>query len=124
VLLVGASLFMRSFVNLQDARAGIETAGLMTLRFYMGGDAYDPSDAIVRRVNDIVRRVEALPAVQAAFASNLVPLAAGGNFGRLVADGMSVTAGQEPSASYFGVTAHAMQTLAVPLAAGRNFTDD
>ncbi|HZT75803.1 MAG TPA: ABC transporter permease [Vicinamibacterales bacterium] len=124
VLLVGASLFMRSFVNLQDARPGIETEALMTLRFYMGGDTYDPPDAIVRRVNDVVRRVEALPAVRSAFASNLVPLAAGGNFGRIVADGMSVTPGQEPSVSYFGVTAHAMQTLGVTIAVGRNFTDD
>ena len=124
MLLVGASLFMRSFVNLQDANPGIETHALMTLRFYMGGDAYDPPDAIVRRVNDIVRRVEALPGVQSAFASNLVPLAAGGNFGRLVADGMNVTPGQEPSSWYFGVTGHAMQTLAVPIVSGRNFTED
>ena len=32
----------------------------MLLRFYMPGDAYQP-DAIVRRVEDIVRRVESLP---------------------------------------------------------------
>ena len=124
MLLVGASLFMRSFVNLQQANPGIETRALMTLRFYMGGDAYDPPDAIVRRVNDIVRRVEALPGVQSAFASNLVPLAAGGNFGRLVAERTTVTPGQEPSSWYFGVTGHAMQTLGVPIVSGRNFTDD
>jgi hypothetical protein len=62
VLLVGASLFVRSFLNLQDAKAGIETSQLMTLRFYMPGDQYEPPDAMVRRVDDIVRRVEALPA--------------------------------------------------------------
>ena len=42
VLLVGASLFVRSFLNLQDARAGFDTAPLMTLRFYMPGDQYEP----------------------------------------------------------------------------------
>ena len=74
VLLVGASLFVRSFLNLQDARAGIDTAPLMTLRFYMPGDLYEPRDAMIRRVDDIVRRVEALPGVASAMASNMVPL--------------------------------------------------
>ena len=73
VLLVGASLFVRSFLNLQDAKAGFDTAPLMTLRFYMPGDQYEPPDAMVRRVDDIVRRVESLPGVVAAFASNMVP---------------------------------------------------
>src|SRR6185369_1043751 len=77
VLLVGASLFIRSFLNLQQARAGIDTAPLMTLRFYMPGDLYEPRDAMVRRVDEIVRRVETLPGVAAAMASNMVPLSGG-----------------------------------------------
>ena len=35
VLLVGASLFVRSFLNLQDIRTGLDMAPLMTLRFFM-----------------------------------------------------------------------------------------
>jgi putative ABC transport system permease protein len=123
VLLVGASLFVRSFLNLQDAKAGVETAPLMTLRFYMPGDQYEPPDAMVRRVDDIVRRVEALPGVVAAFASNMVPLTNGGSEGGVVPEGVAITAGQEPSSSYFGVTPHLLKTLNVPLVAGRDFTD-
>jgi len=123
VLLVGASLFVRSFLNLQDAKAGVETAPLMTLRFYMPGDQYEPPDAMVRRVDDIVRRVEALPGVVAAFASNMVPLTNGGSEGGVVPEGVAIAAGQEPSSSYFGVTPHLLKTLNVPLVAGRDFTD-
>jgi putative ABC transport system permease protein len=123
VLLVGASLFIRSFLNLQDAKAGVETAPLMTLRFYMPGDQYEPPDAMVRRVDDIVRRVEALPGVVAAFASNMVPLTNGGSEGGVVPEGVAIAAGQEPSSSYFGVTPHLLKTLNVPLVAGRDFTD-
>jgi putative ABC transport system permease protein len=123
VLLVGASLFIRSFLNLQEAKAGVETAPLMTLRFYLPGDQYDPPDAMVRRVDDIVRRVEALPGVVAAFASNMVPLAFGGSEGGVVPEGVAIAAGQEPSSSYFGVTPHLLKTLNVPLVAGRDFTD-
>jgi putative ABC transport system permease protein len=123
VLLVGASLFIRSFLNLQGAKAGIDTASLMTLRFYMPGDQYGPPEAMVRRVDDIVRRVEALPGVVAAFASNMAPFSNGGSQGGVVPEGVAIAAGQEPSASYFGVTPHLLNTLNVPLVAGRDFTD-
>ena len=123
VLLVGASLFIRSFLNLQDSRAGFDTAPLMTLRFYMPGDRYAQPDAMVRRVDDIVRRVEALPGVVSAVASNMVPLSGGGSEGGVVPEGLAVTPGQEPSSSYFGVTPHLLKTLNVPLVAGRDFTD-
>ena len=43
------------------------------------------TDARLRRAVDIVQRVEALPAVQAAFASNFVPLSGAGWWRRVVA---------------------------------------
>src|SRR5262249_14771791 len=86
VLLVGSSLFIRSFLNLQGARAGFDTTRLMTLRFYLPGDQYEAGDAMTRRVHEIVRRVEALPGVVAAAASNMVPLAGGGSAGPIVPD--------------------------------------
>jgi len=123
VLLVGASLFIRSFLNLQDARAGIDTAPLMTLRFYMPGDQYESPDAMIRRVDDIVRRVEALPGVVSTMASNMVPLSSGGSGGAVVPDGVVFGEGQEPNVSYYGVTPHLLKTLNMPLVAGRDFTD-
>ena len=39
VLLIGASLFVRSFLNLQNATVGFDTAPLLTLRFYLPGAA-------------------------------------------------------------------------------------
>ena len=56
VLLVGASLFVRSFLNLQTATVGFDTAPLMSMRFYLPGAAYEADDAKARRVDDIVRR--------------------------------------------------------------------
>jgi putative ABC transport system permease protein len=123
VLLVGASLFVRSFLNLQDARVGFGVEQIMTLRFYMPGDPYAAPDAMSRRVDDIVRRVEALPGVVAAAASNMVPLAGGGQESAIVPEGTAFAPGQEPHSSYFGVTPHLLRTLDVPLVAGRDFTD-
>jgi putative ABC transport system permease protein len=123
VLLVGASLFVRSFLNLQSAGAGIDTRPLMTLRFFMSGDQYISEEARVRRVEDIVRRVEALPGVEAAFASNLVPLSGGGAGGPVEPEGMIVEPGKEPNIDYIAVTPHMFRTLGVPIASGRDFHD-
>ena len=83
VLLVGASLFVRSYLNLQSASPGFDTAPLLTLRFYMTGDATRPKSGKAQRVEDIVRRIEGLPGVQSAFASNFIPLDAGGGGGNV-----------------------------------------
>jgi hypothetical protein len=69
VLLVAASLFVRSFINLQSSSTGFETAPLMTMRFFMPGPAYESPESRARRVEDVVARVEAIPGVQATFGS-------------------------------------------------------
>jgi len=123
VLLIGASLFVRSFLNLQNATVGFDTAPLMTFRFYLPGAAYETEGAKERRVQDIVRRVEALPGVQAAFASNFVPLGAGGGGGNVMVEGRTVPRGEEPGITFIGATPRLRQTLNVALTSGRDLTE-
>jgi putative ABC transport system permease protein len=123
VLLVGASLFVRSFLNLQTASVGFDTAPLMTMRFYLPGTAYEAEDAKAQRVDDVVRRIEALPGVQSAFASNLVPMGGGGGGGRALIEGRTYERGKEPVITMVGVTPHLRRTMDVPLLKGRDFTD-
>ena len=93
---IGASLFVRSFLNLQKASVGFDTAPLLTMRFYLPGAAYEAADAKARRVEDIVRRVEAMPGVGSAFASNFVPLGGGGGGGPALVEGRTFERGKEP----------------------------
>ena len=123
VLLVGASLFVKSFLNVVRASGGFDTAPLMTMRFYMPGDRYEAPGPKARRVEDIVRRIEALPGVEAATASNTIALGAGGSESGVVVEGRSVPRGEEPRISYTGVTAHWFKTLGVSLLGGRDFTE-
>ena len=123
ILLVGSSLFVRSFLNLQKSGVGFETAPLMSMRFFLPGPGYEEAEPKVRRVEDIVMRVEALPGVQSAFASNFVPLGAGGGGGRIEVDGVATERGKEPSISFIAATPHFRKTLGVSLVHGRDMTD-
>ena len=116
--------FVRSFLNLQRADAGCDTAPITTARFFMPGDGYRAKDAKARRVEDVVRRAAALPGVACAGASNLIPLDGGGSISKVEIPGQQYESGREPRLFYAGVTAHYLQTLGAPVLRGRVFTDD
>jgi putative ABC transport system permease protein len=123
VLLVGASLFVRSFLKAMGESGGIDSRPLMTMRFYMPGQVYDSAGPKARRVTDIVGRIEALPGVVAATASNTIPLSGGGNGGTIEVEGRPEPADRQHRIFWTGVTAHWLRALDVPLIAGRDFTE-
>lgn len=113
VALVGALLFVRTFQNLDSFNLGFDPKPLMTMRFYMPGDVYAVEDAKLRRVKDIVERVEALPNVVAAYSSNFVPMGGGGGGGDIVIEGRPVEEGRRSNIQVTGVTPHFFKTLGV-----------
>ena len=123
VLLIGASLFVRSFLNLQNAKAGFDTAPLLTMRFYLPGAAYEAADAKARRVQDIAHRVQEIAGVESAFASNLVPLGGGGGGGQVLVEGKTFERGKEPSIDFVAATPRVASTLGIALLRGREITD-
>jgi putative ABC transport system permease protein len=122
VLLVGASLFVRSFMKLQRYDGGVDVRPLMTMRFYMPGERYESEPAKRQRVEDIVRRVEAIPGVQSATASNFIPIDGGGGRASVELEGRPVRAGAEPTIIYAGVTSHFFSAVGASIVAGRGFT--
>ena len=123
VLLVGAALFVRSFLNLQRADTGFDTAPVTTARFFMTGDAYAPDGAKTRRLEDVLRRVQGVSGVEAAAGSNLIPLGGGGDMSPVEVPGKVYEKGKEPRLFYAGVTAQYFQALGTPALRGRTFTD-
>ena len=123
VSLVGALLFVRTFMNLGGSDLGFDTKPLMAMRFYLSGEVYESEDAKLRRVEDVVRRVEALPGVRAAFASNLVPLSNGGGGGTVIVDGRPAQVNERAGIAFIGVTPHLISTLGIVTTRGRDFTE-
>ncbi len=123
VLLVGASLFVRSFLKLQTADPGFSTANLLTLRVFLPGDAYEDDAVKGRRVEDLLRRVGGLPGVDSVTVSNFIPTSGGGSFGAILIDGQAFQPGEEPSVFYTGVTSELFPTLGLKPVAGRIFSE-
>jgi predicted permease len=123
VLLIGASLFVRSFLNLQNANVGFDTAPILTMRFYLPGAAYEVADAKARRVQDIAHRVQEIAGVESAFASNMVPLGGGGGGGQVLVEGKTFEHGKEPSIDFVAATPRVASTLGIALLRGREITD-
>jgi putative ABC transport system permease protein len=123
VLLVGASLFVRTFLTLQHADVGFDSRPIMTMRFFLAGTPYDSTAAKFLRVDDIVRRIEGLPGIQAATVSNLIPIDGGGSGGGLVVEGKDDANTEKPFFWWAGVTSHWFETLGVELVAGRKLSE-
>jgi putative ABC transport system permease protein len=124
VLLVGAALFVRSFLNLQTRSFGINSANLLTMRVYFPGLRYDSATALAMRVEDIVQRVEGLPGVVAATASNQIPLSGGGSGGPVEIEGKpQANRADAPGVRWTGVTEHWFTALGIQMVSGRGLTD-
>ncbi|PYP63362.1 MAG: ABC transporter permease [Gemmatimonadetes bacterium] len=123
VLLVGASLFVRTFIGLRHLPVGFDPSRILTMRLYLPGQRYDSTRARQQVIEDILRRVEALPGVSAATISNTIPLNGGGSGDGVIVDGRTVEKGKEPSIFWTGVAGHWLETFGVKLESGRTFTD-
>ena len=95
VLLVGASLFIRSFLNLQRRERRLRDVAADDDPVLHAGRAVRRS-ATPRSGGSTTssQRVEALPGVESATASNLVPMSGGGDGGTALVDGATFDAGR------------------------------
>jgi putative ABC transport system permease protein len=123
VLLVGASLFVRTFVGLQHVDVGFAPEKILSMRFYLPGTRYDSSRAEQQAVEDVLRRVEGLPGVASATISNTIPLGAGGSGAGVIVEGRTFEKGKEPYLFWTGVAGHWLETFGMKLESGRGFTD-
>ena len=124
ILLVGASLFVRTFVGLRRTDLGYDPTRVMTMRFFLQGARYDSEGTRRRFVEDVLRRVETTPGVSAATVSDLIPLDdEGGSQGEAVIQGASAPSAAGPTILYSSVAGHWFKTFGVHLLAGREFTE-
>jgi putative ABC transport system permease protein len=125
MLLIGAALLTRSFVELQNVRPGFDPAGVLTAN--VGLPLAGPFRPVIDGprwasvLNQITARVAAAPGVTAAGATSALPLSGAYESGGLIVPGRTDPPGQGPNAQYNVVAGRYFTAAGIRLVAGRAF---
>jgi putative ABC transport system permease protein len=117
VLLVGAGLMIRTLANLYAADLGFKPRGLLTMRTTLAPAKYPDETARRTFYQRVLSRVTALPGVQSAAYTSMLPFLSQGNTTGYAIEGKPVEQGQDV-VFRAGTPAH-LQTLGVQLVEGR-----
>jgi predicted permease len=124
VLLIGATLILRSFLNLSRVNLGFDPSNVLTMQLRLAGPKYSRAPARREFYRQLVERLEAQPGVVAASAVLMRPLdgEVGWETHFALAGQSQAEIDKNPVANLGVVSAHYFRTFGIPLKAGREFT--
>ncbi|HKS66397.1 MAG TPA: ABC transporter permease, partial [Candidatus Acidoferrales bacterium] len=123
LLLVGAGLLLRSFERLQSVRSGFPTDHLLAADIPLAPAAYQKPVQKFEFFDRLLARVHALPGVRSAGAASFLPMSGSGSIIHFNILGRPPKNAHEfISAGYRTITPGYLETLGVPLLAGRMIT--
>jgi len=123
VLVIGATLLIRTFMKLEAVDPGFETHNVLTMAMSISGDRFQKTSGVAQLVRDGSERLKAIPGVVDAAATCCLPLQ--GGFG-VPFDIVGRPKGDAPStggAGYFDISWSYFNALKIPLLRGRTFTE-
>jgi putative ABC transport system permease protein len=123
VLLIGATLMIRSFLRLQHVDPGFNRANVLALSVYLAGARYDSTEQRARFYNELIPRVRALPGVIAASASSAPPLSGSRSTSTFSVEGRVMDPERLPYAAWQAVTGRYLELLGMPVLRGRDISD-
>jgi putative ABC transport system permease protein len=123
ILLCGAGLMFRSFLQLNRVNPGFQPEHLLTLKIALPSAAYPRAEQTSAFLDQLLERLQSLPSVQVAAATSALPLSGESDWGsfQIVGRGTQDWAhalaaeGRAVSVDYF-------RTLGIPLLRGRQFS--
>jgi putative ABC transport system permease protein len=123
ILLAGATLVLRSFINLNRVPLGFDPHQVLTMQLRLTGAKYRELDARRNFFRELVERVESQPGTIAASGVLIRPLEGTVGFDLDYAiEGQSLDdARQNPISNYESITPHYFRTFGIPLKFGRAF---
>jgi predicted permease len=118
-LLIGAGLFLRSFVNLLRLDPGFRTQNVITATVVLPGSRYKDDTSRVRFFHDFLANISSLPGVLAAGASSDVPWTGWNENAGFFVEGRPSSPDDETHAKYHAATPEYFRAMGIPLLDGR-----
>jgi len=123
VLMAGAGLLFRSFMQLQTVNAGFNSEHVLTAKLAPSGTNFRDAADYITFFDRVLQRMKTLPGVVEAGAINTLPLSKGPTLAFRV-DGREVTTPDKwPGANYRSVSPDYFRALNIPVVQGRSLTD-
>jgi putative ABC transport system permease protein len=124
VLLIGGGLMLKSFAQLLQVNPGFLPENLLTLRISLPNDRYHEERQVRDFARQALEKVKALSGVQAAGVVTSLPLSQSDASGTFAIDGRpTASRDARPQADWRMVSPEYLQTMGIPLQAGRYFTE-
>jgi len=122
VLLIGASLMMKSFLRLQSVDPGFDYRNTLSMQLAMTGAEYDSVFARWDALGRVIDGVASVPGVRGAAAVSLTPFSAANASTGFYVDGEPLTAGAGHPAEVRSVSPSYFDVMRIGLVRGRTFT--
>ena len=124
MLLVGAGLLMKSFVQLQRVDPGFNPNGVLTAVINLPRASYSERPKVAAFYQQLLERVSTLPGVQSAATVSSLPMGGFNSDTSIVLEGRPAPPpNQQPGAWFSSVSLNYFRTMDTPLRAGRFFSD-
>lgn len=123
MLLAGAGLLVRSISLLLREDPGVDPTRVATVNLQLTASAYREWPRVAQFYADLLTQVRQQPGIDAAGASNVLPLTNGWRWGFGIEGQPPPAPGSEPQLQIQTVDEGYFETLGVPLRAGRGFTN-
>jgi putative ABC transport system permease protein len=123
VLLVGAALFIRTFIALRAVDPGFDPHRVLTMRMSLTGARFQKTSAVAQVIRDGAERVNAVPGVEVAGAACCLPLQGGLGLPFTI-EGRPLTQGPfHGGGGFTPISATYFSAFKIPILRGRAFTD-
>ena len=123
VLLVGAGLLFRTFLQLQSVDTGFNEQRALTVRLSPSGTNFREDPQFMAYYKKVEGRLSAIPGVEAVGAINTIPLEKGPTFRFRIEGRPQLPVDQWPFANYRSVTPGYFSALRIPVLQGRAFEE-
>ncbi len=123
VLLVGAGLLLRSFLQLQSVTAGFDSHNVLTFSLSPSGTNFKQDPQFIAYYKQVEERLRSIPGVETVGAINTLPLVKGPTLAFRIEGRAPLPVDQWPHANYRSVSPDYFSAMSIPVVQARGLVE-